>query len=1096
MLSRAARNAYSWWWASHIRTKQSKWLDQNLQDMEEKVEYILKIITEDGDSFRTRAEQYYRKRPELVNFVEDTFRGYRSLAERYDHLSRDLQSANRTIASVFPEKVQMSFDEDDYEDFTSNLDEDEMKIPTNSNVPLPLPMPPKRNHNPKMENVVQAMIKQKSKMPTKMMSKRGLIKIGVDEKTSRPVSKSSGLSKDEALEEINKLQKDILGFQTEKEFVKSSYENTLSKYWEIENSINEMHVKISDLQHEFGAGAMIEDKDAQTLMSSSALKMCKETLIKMKNNHKRFRKEAIVQHKKADEIRKTYEALIASNKSKSDFEETMEHVKDKKAKIEKKDMNAQMESTESQTMNQKEDEDIKDRESRIKEGILGKDEPITISKVAEKIEQLVDKIINLETDVISQAALIMRLKFENDELLEQLQSLENEKMRVEDSSDMSINFKRLEERLEIVQILDHKVKGQNSNLEASFDEVSTSLDSLSNDVLIAKPDENIQEDVTFHDGKEGKSEFSNVENENGFGSYKIHHSEEKAVEENKIKDNDEPEDFVDQSTKNDEVNVVESRDINIEGGHHQEFFETTINNYKDVDFISEHGEPNWKLLLSLEIEDREEMLLKEYTSTLKIYKEVKRKLNETEKRNRANSFRSAVQMKMLKKSNESKDSEIRSLYEKLKLLERKMEKSINFEVKKASNLVNIEETEGRTTLYEIKENNKDFEEATNLIDETTQGEDELDDIEYELRKASDAIDEGTHRIKELIENAHSELKKAQGLVEGGTQKRKDQLGETTTNEPTKSPNMVDETTDFELEKDQKNIDKETQRIEGSADIATDFEHKKSIDLVDEETQRRRKLGDRIGEAHEVLDIEDEIRTEIDDLRKENLELWLRFSTSYHQINRFQDSYNDLLQEIKDVKEKKHKHDHKHHQHQHSHYVSSDVRPLYRQLRDMHTEVILWLEKSGILEDDLQHRLTSFSDIQNEISGISTSEYSNAEKAITTPLGEHQAAKFQGEVLNMKQENANVLDELRVASERVRKLQVDLERTLSELEAELGKVKKSDSSLKVPFKSFLFGAKLKRKRRSSLFKCMSPSLRRHRSSDIKQPPSPQPKEDNV
>jgi len=31
MLQRAASNAYSWWWASHIRTKQSKWMEQNLQ---------------------------------------------------------------------------------------------------------------------------------------------------------------------------------------------------------------------------------------------------------------------------------------------------------------------------------------------------------------------------------------------------------------------------------------------------------------------------------------------------------------------------------------------------------------------------------------------------------------------------------------------------------------------------------------------------------------------------------------------------------------------------------------------------------------------------------------------------------------------------------------------------------------------------------------------------------------------------------------------------------------------------------------------------------------------------------------------------------
>jgi hypothetical protein len=27
MLQRAASNAYSWWWASHIRTAQSKWLE-------------------------------------------------------------------------------------------------------------------------------------------------------------------------------------------------------------------------------------------------------------------------------------------------------------------------------------------------------------------------------------------------------------------------------------------------------------------------------------------------------------------------------------------------------------------------------------------------------------------------------------------------------------------------------------------------------------------------------------------------------------------------------------------------------------------------------------------------------------------------------------------------------------------------------------------------------------------------------------------------------------------------------------------------------------------------------------------------------------
>lgn len=113
MTERATGKGYSWWWASHIRTKQSKWLEQNLQDMEDKVEHVLNVITKDGDSFARRAEMYYKHRPEVINFVEETVRAYRSLAERYDKLSTNLQKANTTIASICPEKVTYE-DDDDY----------------------------------------------------------------------------------------------------------------------------------------------------------------------------------------------------------------------------------------------------------------------------------------------------------------------------------------------------------------------------------------------------------------------------------------------------------------------------------------------------------------------------------------------------------------------------------------------------------------------------------------------------------------------------------------------------------------------------------------------------------------------------------------------------------------------------------------------------------------------------------------------------------------------------------------------------------------------------------------------------------------------
>ncbi|XP_076922886.1 protein NETWORKED 2A-like [Bidens hawaiensis] len=113
MTERATGKAHSWLWASHIRTKQSKWLEQNLQDMEYKVEHVLNLIQKDGDSFAKRAEMYYKHRPEVIGFVEDTARSYRSLAERYDKLSTELQKANTTIASICPEKVTYK-DDDDY----------------------------------------------------------------------------------------------------------------------------------------------------------------------------------------------------------------------------------------------------------------------------------------------------------------------------------------------------------------------------------------------------------------------------------------------------------------------------------------------------------------------------------------------------------------------------------------------------------------------------------------------------------------------------------------------------------------------------------------------------------------------------------------------------------------------------------------------------------------------------------------------------------------------------------------------------------------------------------------------------------------------
>lgn len=54
---------------------------------------MLKLIEDDGDSFAKKAEMYYQKRPELIAHVEELYRMYRSLAERYDHVTGELRKS-------------------------------------------------------------------------------------------------------------------------------------------------------------------------------------------------------------------------------------------------------------------------------------------------------------------------------------------------------------------------------------------------------------------------------------------------------------------------------------------------------------------------------------------------------------------------------------------------------------------------------------------------------------------------------------------------------------------------------------------------------------------------------------------------------------------------------------------------------------------------------------------------------------------------------------------------------------------------------------------------------------------------------------------
>lgn len=81
-------------------------------DMDSKVKAMIKIIEEDADSFAKRAEMYYRRRPELMSLMEEIYRAYRALAERYDHAQGALRQAHRTMAEAFPDQIPLEFDDE------------------------------------------------------------------------------------------------------------------------------------------------------------------------------------------------------------------------------------------------------------------------------------------------------------------------------------------------------------------------------------------------------------------------------------------------------------------------------------------------------------------------------------------------------------------------------------------------------------------------------------------------------------------------------------------------------------------------------------------------------------------------------------------------------------------------------------------------------------------------------------------------------------------------------------------------------------------------------------------------------------------------
>ncbi|XP_022775024.1 LOW QUALITY PROTEIN: protein NETWORKED 2D-like [Durio zibethinus] len=1012
MLQRAASNAYSWWWASHIRTKQSKWMEQHLQDMEEKVANVLKLIQEDGDSFARRAEMYYKKRPELIHFVEESYRAYRALAERYDHISKELQNANNTIASVCPEQVQFAMgDEDEYgsprfpKKFSENSKGNSPKVPE-----LPV-------------KDLEGLIKSATK---KMQHKKST-------KATMTAVPKSGLNKAEGLEEIDRLQKRILAFQTEKEFIKSSYESGMAKYWEIDNEIKEMQEKVCSLEDEFGEVRFIEDDEARNVMAATALKSCKETLAQLQEKQERSVMEAEVEQKRIKDASKKLDSLknkfllnqVSQEKPSAGDESVIAVEKSKR-----------LEQVSDTTQKRKDMESLRNKIKEHFEVSLG--ESLTMTEMAEKIDELVNKVIHLETAVSSQTALILRLRTEIDELQAQILTLEADKATLVDGkNDLRNKLREMEEKLHGIQDLNQSVEDQNNNLQTHFTEAHCNLDHLSEKVQTVKPDEELEREKSSSLEVKSSKEITDLNEKpkkvKAGKEFEVTDASErekspdevksqKESEEQEIRSTDpsdscknlqcaKPEEMVVASgslqKEEDYLVKVESPKKSEEKGEKLDGFPkggdvklggredpeehdsvTTSTNggvshetYKPSenceDLIAEdkvdqqtssqiadilakveskeqergqQDEPDWKQLFLKGMEDREKHLLMEYTTMFRSYMDTKKKLMEVETNNQNSLFEITLQLKELKSNNTMKDEEIRSLRQKLSLLQA-------------------------------------------------------------------------------------------GLGENNN-------------------------TDQYVEP----------RVSSEKSIVTETETTASSEKVKEDI--RVML---INHCQTTSAIEEKFRINIDELLEENLDFWFRFSTALHEVKKFETGVKDLDAEVSKLEER---------QNQGGcssakYSLKSDARPLYKHLREVQNELTVWVEKSLLLREELKNRFSSLCDIQEEITKALNASAEDNDFKFTS----YQAAKLQGEILNMKQENNKLQMNLQAGLDLVITLQLEVERTLAKLTEDWGlsgssgsksrqssQPQNSDSRSGVPLSSFIFGVKPK-KQRTSIFSCVHPALYR-------------------
>src|SRR5438128_652422 len=98
--------------------------------------------------------------------------------------------------------------------------------------------------------------------------------------------------------------------QIEKEFIKSSYESGIAKYWDLEKQINDKQVLVCQYQDKFNESAVIEDDEARALMTATALKSCEDTIVKLQEQRKSSADQAMGESERVKALREKVKSIM------------------------------------------------------------------------------------------------------------------------------------------------------------------------------------------------------------------------------------------------------------------------------------------------------------------------------------------------------------------------------------------------------------------------------------------------------------------------------------------------------------------------------------------------------------------------------------------------------------------------------------------------------------------------------------------------------------------------------------------------------------------------------------------------------------------